>query len=502
MKVLMKNISFGLVILFGCLSCQSKIDFKKETVDVLKLDQSFLEIATVADSLHVPWGMAYFDDKIIFTEIIGHVKQLDLHSGEMSTLLTVDDVFHQRTPGLLGIAIQKNKKKEPYILLNYTSKDGSDIVSNLMRYTYSNDTLLNPHKLLSVKGATGHNGSRVIVDEEDIVYWATGDAQDSDQPQDSTTLNGKILRLNIDGSIPTDNPIADSYVYAWGFRNMQGLTMDRFGNIFTSEHGDAIEDEINLIKPLQNYGWPQIEGMHDTPEELAIADSSQRTEPIKSWTPVVAPAGLAYFDHDAIPEWENSLLLVTLKSQSLRVLALDENNTAIKGEKVYFSKRYGRIRDVLVAPNGDVYLSTSNLDWNPQPGFPLDNDDRILRIRKTSPSDKEYIEEDIQADTDELDGTLLYKNYCSSCHKDDGMGIANNFPPLKGSKTVEDSKAFIDILLRGTDGKEPINGVMYGQPMASFAFLNDDELSAIANYVNSTFGEGKQVTPEEIKNNR
>ncbi|MBC9796766.1 PQQ-dependent sugar dehydrogenase [Sinomicrobium weinanense] len=500
-----KHLAFLLFI--GLVSCQTQTrdTFRIETVDYVKLnEEAYLEVATVADGLHVPWGMDYVDNKIVFTEITGTVKQLDLATGVVSILLKLEGVFHKRTPGLLDIAIQKTGETDPYVVLNYTTEEGEKIVSNLVRYTYTGDTLKDPKKLLAVRGYLGHNGARVIIDDRDIIYWATGDVADNTQAQDSTTLNGKILRLDMDGGIPADNPIPGSYVYAWGFRNMQGLTMDGQGNIFTSEHGDAIEDEINLIRPLHNYGWPLAEGIHDTPEELAITDSIRLTEPIRSWTPVVAPAGLAYYEHSRIPEWKNTLLLGTLKSQTLRVLSLNEDHTAISGEKVYFSDRYGRIRDVLAAPNGDVYISTSNRDWNPQPGFPLKTDDRILRIRTTSdiPGGWAYIEEDVQEETGTLDGAALYKNYCASCHKPDGLGIAGNFPPLKGSRRINNTAAFIGVLLNGTDGKEPIGGVRYNQPMASFSFLKDEELSAIINYVNTEFGNGRLIQTKEVTNHR
>lgn len=491
-----------MVITLGLFACSEKTSFKKQTLDVLKLEESYLEVASVADSLHVPWGMAYYRNSIIFTEIIGNVKKLNLRTGEITTLLKIDPVFHQRTPGLLDIAVQQGEHKEPYVVLNYTSKEGGKIFSNLVRYTYVQDTLLNPYTLLQIKGSTGHNGSRIIIDKDDSIYWATGDAADNDQPQDSTNLNGKILRLNMDGSIPNDNPIADSYVYAWGFRNMQGLTMDNAGNIFASEHGDAIEDEVNLIKPLRNYGWPLVEGRVDTEIEKSRTEELQIEEPIRSWTPVIAPAGLAYYGHQVIPEWQNTLLLVTLKSQSLRVLTLNDDNTSLSDEKVYFTNRYGRIRDVLVVPDGDIYISTSNRDWNPQPGFPLENDDKILRLRKTSVASKNYITEDALLEQTVLDGASLYKSYCSSCHKDDGRGVEGVFPPLLGSKTIIDHKSFINVMLRGTDGNVPIDGVSYDQSMASFAFLSDDEIAAIANYVNVSFGDGSKVTANEVKNLR
>lgn len=485
-------------------SCRNE-EKKLKVIDYLMIDQnSYIEVSTVAEGLNVPWGMDYWEGKIVFTEITGAVKQIDLYSGELSTLLVLDNVYQKRTTGLLDIAIQKGKDKNPYVLLNYTSQHDSAIVSSLVRYTHFGDSLGQPKKLLTVSGYTGHNGARLVIDNEDIVYWATGDVADHTQAQDSTTLNGKILRLDLNGEIPEDNPIKDSYVYAWGFRNMQGLALDNRGNIFTSEHGDAIEDEINLINPLQNYGWPLLEGMHDTPEEQKLAQSKAFQQPMKSWTPVVAPAGLAFYSNENIPSWDNSLLLVTLKSQTFRVLNLNEERDEITGERIYFSDRYGRIRDVLVLGNGEIYLATSNRDWNPQPGFPSSSDDRILRLRPISeiPANEQYLVEDQPEVVDGKDGKELFKNYCSSCHKEDGLGVEGSFPPLQGSKRIASTSQFIGLLLKGSTGKEELNGVFYDQGMASFDFLKDSELSAIINYVNSEFGNGRLILTKEVTNYR
>lgn len=505
-KNIMLFLGIGVWTMLYILSCQSENQrqgaYTKEVLDYVRLDGSFLEVATVADSLEVPWGMTFFDDKILFTEIKGNVKQLDLTTGQITTLLEISDVFTRTTPGLLDIVVQKGVGVAPYVVINYTAQEKDSIISKLVRYTYQKDTLINPVDLLNVKGARGHNGARLFLDDQNILYWATGDIADNTQAQDSTTLNGKILRMTLDGEIPSDNPISESYVYAWGFRNMQGLTMDHNGNIFTSEHGDAIEDEINLIKPLHNYGWPEIEGIHDTPEEIDIVNRSPRTEPIRSWTPVIAPAGLAYYGGENIPEWKNSLLLVTLKSQSLRVLHLNADNQEIDSEQIYFSKKYGRMRAVLVTPNNDIYLSTSNRDWNPQPGFPTATDDKIIRIRRTSNIPDNYLQEDLANSAKEHSGQQLYENFCASCHKENGLGVKGTFPPLETSERVRNNDAFIELLLKGSKGKETINGILYEQGMASFSFLKDEELAAIINYVKTEFSDGKQVNQNDIKQKR
>src|SRR5690606_10585346 len=167
------------------------------------------------------------------------------------------------------------------------------------------------------------------------LLWATGDAQKKDSPQNIESLNGKVLRLNLDGSVPDDNPIKGSYVWAKGFRNMQGLVFSKRGYLYTSEHGDALEDEVNLIVREGNYGWPQIEGLHDTDKEKEFASANNAIEPLLSWTPTIAPAGLTFYGNKTIPEWENSLLLATLKARSLRVLKLNDEGTKIESEYIH-----------------------------------------------------------------------------------------------------------------------------------------------------------------------
>lgn len=468
--------------------------------EYLKLQDSYVEISTVAQGLKVPWGMDYYNNKLLFTEIGGHVKELNLESGEIRNLLTLPDVYTRTTPGLMDISIQKKSSDDPYVFLSYTKKQDSTIVTSLMRYQYNGNELINAKEIMQIAGATGHNGCRLEIDKNNILWWATGDVADNKMAQDSTTLNGKVLRMNLDGSIPADNPIPNSLVYAWGFRNIQGMAFDDSGNLFTAEHGDAIEDEVNWVRPLKNYGWPLIEGMIDTDEEKAIHAKTTMTEPIKPWTPVIAPAGMAYYNNPAIPEWKNSLLLVTLKSQTFRVLHLGEDQHQIKNEQVYFSKHYGRMRAVLTMPNGDIYLSTSNQDWNPQPGFPKENDDRILRLRVTKEKPTSYLQEDVVATTksDKINPALLYMNFCASCHKPNGKGLKNTFPPLLNSNRIKDIPSFTELLLHGTTAKKEINGVLYEQNMASYSFLKDEEMAAIINYVSKEFGNKQTTTAEEV----
>lgn len=475
-----------------------------EDAEFIKLDKTSLALTIAADSLDVPWDLQY-DKKsgsIIFSEIAGKIKKLDLQTRQIETLLHIPDVYHKRTLGLLGMALYQPKNEPTYLFVSYTSMLGDSIYSNLVRYEY-NDKPINPKTLLRIPGSTGHNGSRIIISNDQKVLWATGDAASNTFAQDSTAMNGKILRLNIDGSIPDDNPIPHSYVYAWGFRNMQGLTQSPSGKVYTSEHGDAIEDEVNWIRPMHNYGWPQIEGMHDTDAEIKIASHSSRTEPIRSWTPVIAPAGLAYYGSKTIPEWTNTLLLTTLKDQSLRILKLSEDGTQITDEHILFSKYLGRLRSVLVVPNGDVYFSTSNRDWNPQPGFPRSKDDIIYRLHPTTTLSKTSILPTKPETKIAKSGKELYKAYCESCHKENGKGLPPSFPPLFRSAMVNGSEqTLIKTILNGLSGKE-INGNKYEGAMPSFSFLKNEEIASIATYIRTHFSnQAASVNANSVQSNR
>lgn len=472
----------------------------------VELEDTKLALTQEADSLNVPWDLEYDrkNECIIFSEIAGNIKKLNLDTKKVTLIKKIPGVFQQRTTGLLGMALYQPADNTNYLFLSYTTKHNGKIYSNLYRYIYTDDSQLeNPKLLLKIPGNTGHNGSRVMIGADKKIYWATGDAASDHFAQDSTSLNGKILRINIDGSIPADNPIPHSYVYAWGFRNMQGLTSGTDGIIYTSEHGDAVEDEINLIKPLHNYGWPLIEGNNPPKKKADSLKHLSFTAPIKSWTPVIAPSGMTYYGSRTIREWENSLILTTLKSQSLRILKLSEDGRRITDEYILFKDQLGRLRSVITTPNGDIYFCSSNRDWNPQKGFPKPKDDGIYRLRKSDePSGKiiRPVKTAAAADNTILSGKALYESYCSSCHKIDGRGIPGTFPPLENSKTVKgDPKILAGLVKNGLKNK-PVNGVKYDAEMPSFSFLKAEETTAIINYIRTNFNNNSNtITIDQFK---
>jgi len=291
-----------------------------------------------------------------------------------------------------------------------------------------------------------------------------------------------------------------------GHRNIEGLVFTPDGILFSSENGEATDDEINIIHKGGNYGWPDVQGYIDLPWEKAYADSTPIVEPVRAWTPTIAPSGLDYYASNKIPEWHNALLLATLKGSSLRVLMLNRAKTAIVSEKVFLEKEYGRLRDVCVSPDGDVYVSTSNRDWNPL-GVPALHDDRILRIAKIEPGEdlsgaRRAPRETAAAGTPPGSprGEVIYGSYCASCHKADGKGIEGTFPALSGNKLVTGEElALIKILLKGDAAVPAKLKRNYDEKMPAFGFLNDGDLAAVLGYIRTSWdNHADTVSAEEV----
>lgn len=495
MRYLFLNIIFLLTL--GLIVSADK-NKPSERVPNALANQNDSGISTIASNLNVPWEIAWGpDNKIWIAEQGGVISRIDPVTGSKQILLKLSDVWHLRTTGLLGMALHPDMKKTPYVFLDYTIQKDKKYFSRLVRYTWKKDTLADARVLMEIPAALGHNGSRLTV-HQGLLYWATGDAMSLVDSQNPVTPNGKILRMNIDGTIPADNPIKGNAVWAWGFRNIQGMVFSKNGQLYTSEHGDANDDEINLINKGRNYGWPAVQGYAESVAETSFKGLNNTEDPLKAWTPTIGPAGLDYYSSDAIPELKNSLLLVSLKGKSLRVLKLSKDGKRIVNEDIFFENKFGRIRDLCVSPAGDIYLATSNRDWNPVAGFPKPEDDRIIRVSSLSRSNPQNVLSSMGGGSK---AENLYLQYCASCHKENGLGVKGVFPPLQNSQTVViDARVLIRKVLTGSAGPATINGITYDTPMPSFAFLKDEDLLDILTYIRSLgSNHAAPIKPELIK---
>jgi glucose/arabinose dehydrogenase len=258
-----------------------------------------------------------------------------------------------------------------YVAHSYQGDGG--IRNRVVRMRWENRTLGAPRVVIDgIAGAGNHNGTRLAFGPDGMLYVTTGDAGRAERAQNRDDLSGKILRLTPDGRPAPGNPW-NTAVWSMGHRNPQGLVF-RPGTdeLFATEHGPGAADELNRIRRGGNYGWPSVHGACDTDGERAFCAEHDVVEPIAEYTPTIGISGLDFYDVDLITGWRGSLVYTSLRGALLLRTnpATGETERLLEGE-------YGRLRDVLVAPTGAVYVATSNRDGR---GRPASDDDRILRI--------------------------------------------------------------------------------------------------------------------------
>ena len=339
-----------------------------------------LAIDVVATGLDTVWELAWGPDGFIWiTERGGRVSRLDPQSGTVTPAGQVA-VSEIGEGGLMGLAFHPDFASQPWVYVAHTYAAQGGTRNRVIRMRFDGTSLGPPMVLVAdIPGSSIHNGSRLAVGPDRLLYVTTGDASDASIAQNRDALAGKILRLTLDGQPAPGNPLG-TRTYSWGHRNPQGMAFAPDGSLYITEHGPADNDEVNRIEAGRNYGWPAVHGRCDG--DIGIAETSfcsanNVAEPLAAWTPTIAPAGLAYYDADLIPAFRRSLLFATLKDATLYRLALATDGLSVQATEKLFVHQFGRLRAVLVAPDGSIYLGTSNRDGR---GTPMPTDDRILRV--------------------------------------------------------------------------------------------------------------------------
>ena len=330
----------------------------------------------VKQGLQHVWEMLWGpDDHIWFTERDGKISKMNSATGTIVFSATVNEVVSSGEGGLLGMALHPDFLTNGYLYIVYNYTGTSGYREKLVRYTFANNSITNPTALIeNISASSIHNGSRIRVVNESTgvkIYFTTGDASNASSAQDLNSRSGKVLRLNADGTIPADNPIANNPLWTYGHRNPQGLIFIN-NKIYESEHGPSIEDEVNIIEKGRNYGWPTVNGPCDG-SETSYCTTNNIKEPIwSSGGNTIAVCGIDYYNSDKIPAWKNSILMTTLKDASLRQLELSSDGNSVVNTTIFFKNTYGRLRDICISPSGNVYLCTSNGG----------NDDKIIEVIK------------------------------------------------------------------------------------------------------------------------
>ncbi|MBA3675021.1 MAG: PQQ-dependent sugar dehydrogenase [Chitinophagaceae bacterium] len=338
------------------------------------LGDAVLQTTVITSALNQPWDLVWGPDgKLWMTERGGKVSRVDTGTGSVTLVSAISDVQSMGEGGLLGMVLHPNFSATPHVFVAYNYDNAGTYREKIVRFTYNGSALVSPVILLDNINASGiHNGCRLLISADLKLFITTGDAANQPSAQNLSSLNGKVLRINLDGTIPADNPNPASPVWSSGHRNAQGLVFAN-GKLYASEHGPNTDDEVNIIQKGRNYGWPNVNGFCNEPAEQTFCTANNIVQPIYAWTPTLAVCGMDYYSNDLIPQWKNSLLMTTLKDNTLYQLKLNAAGDAVEKVNEFYRSEYGRLRDVCVTPDGKVFMCTGN-----------GGNDKIIRINKKS----------------------------------------------------------------------------------------------------------------------
>jgi len=329
------------------------------------------DIEVIAENLYVPWAIVENGEgKLYFTERSGAIRKIEGGKLIAQPLITLKTPFISRGEGgLMGIALDPDFSQNHFIYVMHSYTEGGLNYNRIVRLVEKNNIAFIDRILLDkIPGGLFHNGGRLKVGPDQKLYITTGDAGNPVLAQELTSLAGKILRIELDGGIPEDNPFINSPIYSFGHRDPQGLTWNSDNILYASEHGETGRDELNRIQPGANYGWPIVQGDKDSKEvtiQRPILQSGEET-----W----APSGIAFIDQGP---WMGKLLIAALRGVQLLAISLKNDGTEVEKVESWLKEEYGRLREVVQARDGSIYLATSNRDGR---GYPDRTDDKIIRL--------------------------------------------------------------------------------------------------------------------------
>jgi glucose/arabinose dehydrogenase len=310
----------------------------------------------IAKNLEIPWSIEKIENTFYLTERVGNIVKIENGDIERQRVELKQELSTASEAGLLGFVLTSDFPESNLAYAYYTYVDTSGQFNRIITLRLEGNVWREENTLVDkIPSGSWHHGGRLKLGPDEKLYATAGDAYESEIAQDPNSMGGKILRINLDGTIPSDNPFPNSYVYSLGHRNPQGLTWSPDGTLYASEHGNDANDEINLIEASQNYGWPLIEGEEEQEGMVSPLFTSGASA---TW----APSGLDYYD--------NKLYVAALRGTALIEFNLD---TMQQREVV---SDIGRIRDVLVEDHF-LYFISNNTDGR---GTPEENDDKLYRI--------------------------------------------------------------------------------------------------------------------------
>ena len=392
------------------------------------LDSLQLNLVDWSNIMMQPWDVESIgEDTLLVTHReSGQIVKHDLVQNTQLMVYNVSDLAAEVQGGLMGMAVHPDfpEVNSIYIVNTHYNEEFMVLVRiQELTYNFGTNELDYVQDVVSdILGAQSNIGGRLMIGSDEKLYLTMGELDDNQLAQDENGPHGKILRYNLDGTIPADNPIAGNPMYTLGHRNPQGICEGLDGSLYISEHGAFTNDEVNMLEAGRNYGWPLTSGPCNEGNQ-ATCDEINMMEPMAWWTPNIAPGGLAYFNHETVPTWQNSLLLAVMKGESLIQLQLDESGEEIVEQNVFLENEIGRIRDIEITENGRIFLITSNTDLF---GSPDEFDDHLYEL---VPTPYNYIGESsldprVWYDGQQLRVSGMKGGYVWEIHGMDGRWIA------------------------------------------------------------------------------
>ncbi len=357
------------IMLIGLItSCSPKEIAKPKEFFVIESEGTKLKVETVTDSITIPFGMDFLPDgRLLVTDrAVGHILVVNTGTGKKELLHDVPKVIGQGDGGMLDILVHPDYKNNGWIYFSYSEGDTNANTMVVDRVKLDGLKLVERERLftaLPYYKKPLHHGSRLVLNDG-YLYIAMGEK--TDMKDSAQTLNnhlGKVLRIYEDGKVPQDNPYvgkpnAKPEVWSYGHRNPNGLVLNpTTGELWEHEHGPMGGDEINIIKPTLNYGWPVITyGLNydSTKVGEGISEKEGMEQPLYFYKPSIAPSGMQFYTDDVIPVWKNNLFIGSMVLKHLNRLVI-ENNKVIKEERLLTDKNW-RVRSVKQGPDGYLYI--------------------------------------------------------------------------------------------------------------------------------------------------
>lgn len=361
----MKLLSTLFLITMAFQSCAQQQ--KNTTIGISSETEQKYTIETVIGGLNNPWGMTWLPDgSMLITEKSGSL--IHFKNGKKTIIENIPNIYVRGQGGFMDVALHPNYSENSWIYFTHASSEGTGQGGNtkLIRAQLSDHSLTRIENLYKAEPNSRrgqHFGSRIEFDNNGYLYFSVGDRGNRDvNPQDITRDNGKIYRLNDDGSIPSDNPFVNEAnavkaIYSYGHRNPQGMAKHpESGKIWTHEHGPKGGDEINVIKKGANYGWPVISyGVNYSGSKFTEETSRPNMEqPVYYWVPSIAPCGMDFVTGNNYPAWKGHLLVGSLKFNYVELVKL-QGETVLGREKI--ADGVGRVRNVKMGPDDLIYIA-------------------------------------------------------------------------------------------------------------------------------------------------